>query len=151
MEPNFRHGELIQRGRGAAGGFFRGLFSLLRPSLSTLGKSVVQAAKSDTAKSIGKTLGRQALDTGLNITHAYLQGKDMKDEVDREAEKMRMTGSQIIKQVQAAAQNRKRKSYNPEVLPKKKKKPKPKPTPLKKFKPSPSLQRMKRYDYNSRY
>ena len=76
MTIYFRGGEYQQRGRGI-GGFFRGLWNLFRPVAKSVGSSIVKAATSDTAKSIAKTLGEQALDSTLNMTKDAIAGNEL--------------------------------------------------------------------------
>ena len=100
MGLQFRGGELQQKGKGV-GGFFRGLISLFKPMVKNLGSSVVKAATSNTAKSIAKTLGEQALDSSMNITKAALQGNDLKESLHREVDNFKRSGSTILDNLQS--------------------------------------------------
>ena len=115
------------------GGFFRGLVSLFRPVVRTVGSSIAKAATSDTAKSIAKTLGEQALDSTLNMTKDYLTGNDMTHSLDREVGKFKETGANIIDDVRA----KRRKPNNG--------------TSRKSPKVKPSLKLMRKYDKPRRY
>lgn len=99
MTIYFRGGEYQQRGRGI-GGFFRGLWNLFRPVAKSVGSSIVKAATSDTAKSIAKTLGEQALDSTLNMTKDAIAGNDLNVALDREVGSFKRTGSEIITDIQ---------------------------------------------------
>lgn len=99
MGIHFRGGELQQKGKGI-GGFFRGLINLVRPVVKSVGSSVVKAATSDTAKSIAKTLGEQALDSTMNMTRDALQGNDLQQSLHRESNNFKRTGSDIIDNLQ---------------------------------------------------
>lgn len=95
---HFRGGELQQKGKGI-GGFFRGIVNLLKPVARSVGSNLARAATSNTAKSIAKTLGEQALDSTLNITKDYLNGNDMSHAVDREVGQFKKRGADIIEDV----------------------------------------------------
>ena len=110
MSIQFRGGELQQKGRGI-GGFFRGLLSIFRPMAKNIGNSVVKAATSDTAKSIAKSLGEQAIDSSLNMTKDLMQGNDLKDSFNRERENFKRTGSNIVDNIQKKI-IKKRKSFS---------------------------------------
>ena len=97
---HFRGGELQQKGKGI-GGFFRGIVNLLRPVARSVGSNLARAATSNTAKSIAKTLGEQALDSTMNITKDYLNGNDMSHAVDREVGQLKKRGADIIEEVQS--------------------------------------------------
>lgn len=99
--------DLLQKGRGLGpfAGLLRGALAALRPAASAVGRTLVRAAKSDAAKSLGKTLGQQALDSGLNLTKEILQGNDLQQAVDREVTNFRTTGANLIAQAQAKRKN----------------------------------------------
>ena len=99
MTIYFRGGEYQQRGRGI-GGFFRGLWNLFRPVAKSVGSSIVKAATSDTAKSIAKTLGEQALDSTLNMTKDAIAGNDLQSSLDREVGHFKRKGTDIITEIQ---------------------------------------------------
>lgn len=96
---HFRTDELQQKGKGF-GGFFRGLINLFRPMVKSAGKTIVKAATSNTAKSIAKTLGEQAIDSGLNITKDILAGNDLEQSMLRERDNFKRTGKDIIEEMQ---------------------------------------------------
>ena len=99
MSIYFRGGDYHQKGRGI-GGFFRGLWNVIRPVARSVSSSVIKAAKSDTAKSIAKTLGEQALDSTLNMTKDMLAGNDLRASADREVGNLKRTGGDIISEIQ---------------------------------------------------
>ena len=99
MSIHFRGGELQQKGKGI-GGFFRGLLNIFQPIAKNIGSTVVKAVKSDTAKSIAKTLGEQALDSSMNMTRDLIQGNDVKDSFNRERENFKRTGTDIVENLQ---------------------------------------------------
>ena len=107
MTVNFRGGEIQQKGKGI-GGFFRGLINLFRPMVKSVGQSVVKAARSKTAKSIARTLGEQALDSGLNITKDVLYGNDLKQSMLREKENFKRSGGDIIDELRSSVNKKKR-------------------------------------------
>ena len=107
MTIYFRGGELQQKGKGI-GGFFRGLINLFRPMVKSVGQSVVKAASSKTAKSIAKTLGEQALDSGLNITKDVLAGNDLKQSLQREKDNFKRSGGDIIEGLQSTLEKKRR-------------------------------------------
>lgn len=90
MSIQFRGGELQQKGKGI-GGFFRGLVNFFKPMMKSVGNSVVKVATSDTAKSIAKTLGEQALDSTMNMTKDVLHGNDLQDSFHREIDNFKRT------------------------------------------------------------
>ena len=106
MSIHFRGGEYHQRGRGI-GGFFRGLWNLFRPVAKSVGSSIAKAATSDTAKSIAKTLGEQALDSTLNMTKDAIAGNDLKSSLNREVGNLKRTGGDIITNIQAKRKKQK--------------------------------------------
>ena len=106
MPIHFRSGELQQKGKGI-GGFFRGLINLFHPMVKSAGKNIVKAATSNTAKSIAKTLGEQALDSSLNITKDILQGNDLNQSLQREKRKFKRKGGDIISELQSARKKQK--------------------------------------------
>lgn len=59
-------GQMYQRGRGL-GNIFRGIFKFLMPM----------------AKSVAKSVGKQALDTGVNIFQDTMKGENLKSVVNR--------------------------------------------------------------------
>ena len=112
MGIHFRGGELQQKGKGI-GGFFRGLVNLFRPVMKSVGSSVVKAATSNTAKSIAKTLGEQALDSTMNMTKDMMQGNDLKESLHREAGNFKRTGTSILDNLQMKKKrNGKKKNLN---------------------------------------
>ena len=130
---HFRGGEIQQKGKGI-GGFFRGLINLIRPVARSVGSNLAKAATSDTAKSIAKTLGKQALDSTMNMTKDILNGNDMKHAADREVAQLRKRGGEIIDEVQS---KRSRKSNDRSI----------RRTPKKR----PTLKLMRKYDGSGRY
>ena len=65
--------------------------------LKTLGNSALNVAKSKTAKSIAKTIGRQALNSSLNATKEVLRGNSLKETIKRSASDL---GVDIIDEIQ---------------------------------------------------
>lgn len=99
MTIYFRGGEIQQKGKGI-GGFFRGLVNFFKPMVKNIGSSVVKVATSDTAKSIAKTLGEQALDSTMNLTKDVLQGNEVKASLNREIDNFKRTGTNIVNDLQ---------------------------------------------------
>ena len=95
MTIHFRGGEYLQKGRGI-GGFFRGLVNFFRPMMKSAGSSIVKAATSNTAKSIAKTLGEQAMDSSLNMAKDMIHGNDLRDSLNREIDNFKQTGDDIV-------------------------------------------------------
>ena len=106
MTIYFRGGELQQKGKGI-GGFFRGLINLFRPMVKSVGQTVARAATSKTAKTIAKTLGEQALDSGLNITKDVMYGNDLKQSLEREKQNFKRSGGDIIDELQSSLKKKK--------------------------------------------
>ncbi len=100
MSIQFRGGELQQKGKGI-GGFFHGLVNFFKPMMKSVGNSVVKVATSDTAKSIAKTLGEQALDSTMNMTKDVLHGNDLQDSFHREIDNFKRTGVDIVDNLQS--------------------------------------------------
>ena len=100
MSIQFRGGELQQKGKGI-GGFFRSLVNFFKPMMKSVGNSVVKVATSDTAKSIAKTLGEQALDSTMNMTKDVLHGNDLQDSFHREIDNFKRTGVDIVDNLQS--------------------------------------------------
>lgn len=111
MSIHFRGGELQQKGRGI-GGFFRSLLSIFKPMAKNIGSSVVKAATSDTAKSIARSLGEQALDSSMNMTRDLIQGNDLKDSFNRERENLKKTGSNIVDNIQKKITKKRKSSFS---------------------------------------
>ena len=76
--------------------------------VKSVGQSVVKAARSKTAKSIARTLGEQALDSGLNITKDVLYGNDLKQSMLREKENFKRSGGDIIDELRSSVNKKKR-------------------------------------------
>ena len=112
MGIHFRGGEYQQKGKGI-GGFFRGLVSLFKPMVRSVGSSVVKAATSKTAKSIAKTLGEQALDSSMNMTKDMLQGNDLRESLHREMDNFKRKGSDIVDEIQKNRSKKKRHTNTP--------------------------------------
>ena len=129
MSIYFRGGEYQQKGKGI-GGFFRGLVNFFKPMAKSVGNSVVKAATSETAKSIAKTLGEQALDSTMNMTKDMLQGNDLRDSFHRELDNFKRKGSDVVKDLQEK-RIKKRKENQPK-------------------KPKVSLKAMRRYESRPR-
>ena len=100
MSIQFRGGELQQKGK-RIGGFFGGLVNFFKPMMTSVGNSVIKVATSDTAKSIAKTLGEQALDSTMNMTKDVLHGNDLQDSFHREIDNFKRTGSEIVDNLQS--------------------------------------------------
>ena len=104
MSLKFVGGERIQRGRGL-GGLLRMFKSLFSPVLKSVGKNVVRAATSNTAKSIAKTLGEQAIESGLNLATDALRGNNLKESANNEITALKSTAANSLDRIK-----RKRKS-----------------------------------------
>lgn len=117
MTIYFRGGELRQKGRGV-GGFFRGLASIFKPIVQSVGTTAIKAAKSKTARQIASSLAEQALDSSLNMTKDLIRGGDLKQSLEHERQAFKNVGVDIIQNLQ----NRKRKKTSIKRAPKKMKK-----------------------------
>ena len=95
MSLKFVGGERIQRGRGL-GGILRMIKSLFTPVLKSVGKNVVKAATSNTAKSIAKTLGEQAIESGINLATDALRGNNMKESANNEFTSFKNTAADTL-------------------------------------------------------
>ena len=96
----FRSGvTLHQKGRGI-GGFFRGLASIFKPIVQSVGKTAIKAVKSKTAREIASNLSSQAIDSGLNMTKDLIQGGDLKKSFENEQENFKKVGMKIINDLQ---------------------------------------------------
>ena len=95
MSIRFRSGvTLHQKGRGI-GGFFRGLASIFKPIVQSVGKTAIKAVKSKTAREIASNLSSQAIDSGLNMTKG-----DLKKSFENEQENFKKVGMKIINDLQ---------------------------------------------------
>ena len=81
MSIRFRGGERIQRGRGI-GGLLRIAKGLFKP----LAKGVQSALTSNAAKTAGKAIANQLVESGANIATAALMGNNVDDSLKRELE-----------------------------------------------------------------
>ena len=81
MSIRFRGGERIQRGRGI-GGLLRIAKGLFKP----LAKGVQTAFTSNAAKTAGKAIANQIVESGANIATAALMGNNVNDTLKREME-----------------------------------------------------------------
>ena len=81
MSIRFRGGERIQRGRGI-GGLLRIAKGLFKP----LAKGVQTALTSNAAKTAGKAIANQLVESGANIATAALMGNNVNDTLKRELE-----------------------------------------------------------------
>ena len=95
MSLKFVGGERIQRGR-VLGGILRMIKSLSTPVLKSVGKNVVKAATSNTAKSIAKTLGEQAIESGINLATDALRGNNMKESANNEFTSFKNTAADTL-------------------------------------------------------
>ena len=98
MSLKFVGGERIQRGRGL-GGLLRMFKSLFSPVLKSVGKNVVKAATSNTAKSIAKTLGEQAIESGLNLATDALRGNNFKESANNEFAAFKNTAADSLDKI----------------------------------------------------
>ena len=108
MSLKFVGGERIQRGRGL-GGLLRMFKSLFSPVIKSVGKNVVRAATSNTAKSIAKTLGEQAIESGLNLATDALRGNNLRESANNEFTAFKSTAANSLDRIK-----RKRKSQEGE-------------------------------------
>ena len=110
MSLKFVGGERIQRGRGL-GGLLRMIKSLFTPVLKSVGKNVVKAATSNTAKSIAKSLGEQAIESGINLATDALRGNNLKESANNEFTVLKSTAANSLDRIK-----RKRKTQGGEGL-----------------------------------
>jgi hypothetical protein len=95
MSIRFRGGERIQRRRGI-GGLLRIAKGLFKP----LAKGVQTALTSNAAKTAGKAIANQIVESGANIATAALMGNNVNDTLKREMEAGRqnaIVGVQMLK------------------------------------------------------
>ena len=104
MSLRFVGGERIQRGRGI-GGLLRMIKSLFTPVLKSVGKNVVRAATSNTAKSIAKTLGEQAIESGINLATDALRGNNLKERVNNEFASFKNTAADTLETIKRKRRN----------------------------------------------
>ena len=104
MSLKFVGGERIQRGRGL-GGLLRMFKSLFSPVLKSVGKNVVKAATSNTAKSIAKTLGEQAIESGLNLATDALRGNNLKESANNEFTTFKHTAADSLDKIKRKRKN----------------------------------------------
>ena len=104
MSLKFVGGERIQRGRGL-GGLLRMFKSLFSPVLKSVGKKVVKAATSNTAKSIAKTLGEQAIESGLNLATDALRGNNLKESANNEFTTFKHTAADSLDKIKRKRKN----------------------------------------------
>ena len=104
MSLRFVGGERIQRGRGL-GGILRMIKSLFTPVLKSVGKNVVKAATSNTAKSIVKTLGEQAIESGINLATDALRGNNMKESANNEFTSFKNTAADTLETLKRKRKN----------------------------------------------
>ena len=95
MSLHFRGGELQQKGKGI-GGFFRIVKSFLKPLVKSLGHTVLNAAKSDTGKAIGRAISEQALESTLNMTQDYLSGNSLSESFENEKNKLKNKAKEML-------------------------------------------------------
>ena len=74
MALRFRGGERLQRGRGIGG-----LLRLAKGIFKPLAKSVQTALTSNAAKTAGKAIANQLVESGANIATAALMGNNVND------------------------------------------------------------------------
>ena len=104
MSLKFVGGERIQRGRGL-GGILRMIKSLFTPVLKSVGKNAVKAATSNTAKSIAKTLGEQAIESGINLATDALRGNNMKESANNEFTSFKNTAADTLETLKRKRKN----------------------------------------------
>ena len=104
MSLKFVGGERIQRGRGL-GGILRMIKSLFTPVLKSVGKNVVKAATSNTAKSIAKTLGEQAIESGINLATDALRGNNIKESANNEFTSFKNTAADTLETLKRKRKN----------------------------------------------
>ena len=108
MSLHFRGGELQQKGKGI-GGFFRIVKSLLKPLVNSVGQTVLNAAKSNTGKAIGRAISEQALESTLNMTNDYLSGNSLSESFEHEKKNLKNKAKAfLIKQIGSGTPKRKR-------------------------------------------
>ena len=81
---------------------FKSLFS---PVLKSVGKKVVKAATSNTAKSIAKTLGEQAIESGLNLATDALRGNNLKESANNEFTTFKHTAADSLDKIKRKRKN----------------------------------------------
>ena len=79
MTLRFRGGERLQRGLGI-GGLLRMAKGLFKP----LFKTATKAITSNAAKTAGKAIANQLVESGANIASAALMGDNVNDSLQRE-------------------------------------------------------------------
>ena len=104
MSLRFVGGERIQRGRGL-GGLLRMIKSIFTPVLKSVGKNVVKAATSNTAKSIAKTLGEQAIESGINLATDALRGNSIKESASNEFNAFKNTTADTLEKLKSKRKN----------------------------------------------
>ena len=104
MSLKFVGGERIQRGRGL-GGLLRMIKSIFTPVLKSVGKNVVKAATSNTAKSIAKTLGEQAIESGINLATDALRGNSIKESASNEFNAFKNTTADTLETLKRKRKN----------------------------------------------
>ena len=109
MALRFRGGERLQRGQGIGG-----LLRLAKGIFKPLAKSVQTALTSNAAKTAGKAIANQLMESGANIATAALMGNNVNDTLKREMEAGRqnaIVGVQMLKNslnnVETSAKKRK--------------------------------------------
>ena len=109
MSIRFRGGERIQRGRGIGG-----LLRLAKGIFKPLATSVKTALTSNAAKTAGKAIANQLVESGANIATDALMGNNVNDTLKREMEAGRqnaIVGVQMLKNslnnVETSAKKRK--------------------------------------------
>lgn len=68
----------------------------MKPALRSVGSNLVKVAKSDSAKSAMKSLGRQSLESALNLAQDAITGSDLRDGFQREKKAMKKNISGLI-------------------------------------------------------
>ena len=104
MSLKFVGGERIQHGRGL-GGLLRMIKSIFTPVLKSVGKNVVKAATSNTAKSIAKTLGEQAIESGINLATDALRGNSLKESASSEFNAFKNTTADTLETLKRKRKN----------------------------------------------
>ena len=79
MALRFRGGERLQRGRGIGG-----LLCLAKGLFKPLFKTATQAITSNAAKTAGKAIANQLVESGANIATDALKGNNVNDSLQRE-------------------------------------------------------------------
>jgi hypothetical protein len=112
MALRFKGGERLQRGRGI-GGLLRLARGLFKPLVTTAKKVI----KSNAAKTAGKAIANQLVESGANIATDALMGNDVNESFQRELQAGRHNAAIGVQKLKRSIQQKRAKEP-----PKKKKK-----------------------------